>query len=31
MMLITLRGVDGEVIERREQQALLTILRGNIT
>ena len=30
-MLITLRGVDGEVIERREQQALLTILRGNIT
>ena len=31
MMLITLRGVDGEVIERREQQALLTIIRGNIT
>jgi len=31
MMLITLRGIDGEVIERREQQALLTILRGNIT
>lgn len=31
VMLITLRGIDGEAIERREQQALLTILRGNIT
>lgn len=31
VMLITLRGGEGEEIERREQQALLTILRGNIT
>jgi hypothetical protein len=30
-MLITLRGGEGEEVERREQQALLTILRGNIT
>ena len=31
VMLITLRGGEGEEVERREQQALLTILRGNIT
>ena len=31
VMLITLRGGDGEEVERREQQALLTVLRGNIT
>jgi hypothetical protein len=30
-MLITLRGIEGEPVDRREQQALLTILRGNIT
>ncbi|MDG2460808.1 MAG: outer membrane protein assembly factor BamC [Luminiphilus sp.] len=31
VVLITLLGPEGEPIERREQQALLTILRGNIT
>jgi outer membrane protein assembly factor BamC len=31
VMLITLRGIEGEAVDRREQQALLTILRGNIT
>ena len=31
IMLITLRGIEGEPVDRREQQALLTILRGNIT
>ena len=31
VMLITLRGIEGEPVDRREQQALLTILRGNIT
>ena len=30
-MLITLVGSDGNDIDRRQQQALLTILRGNIT
>jgi len=31
VMLITLVGPDGESVDRREQQALLTLLRGNIT
>ena len=31
LVLITLVGPDGGSIDRREQQALLTILRGNIT
>jgi len=26
-----LRGPDGGAVDRRDQQALLTILRGNIT
>ena len=30
-VLITLLGFEGEEVDRREQQALLTILRGNIT
>ena len=30
-VLITLHGPEGEAIDRRDQQALLTILRGNIT
>jgi outer membrane protein assembly factor BamC len=30
-VLITLHGPEGEVVDRRDQQALLTILRGNIT
>jgi hypothetical protein len=30
-VLITLVGSDGSDIDRRQQQALLTILRGNIT
>ena len=31
LTLITLRGPDGGAVDRRDQQALLTILRGNIT
>jgi hypothetical protein len=31
VILITLLGRDGESVDRREQQALLTLLRGNIT
>jgi len=31
VILITLLGREGESVERREQQALLTLLRGNIT
>jgi outer membrane protein assembly factor BamC len=30
-VLITLHGPEGEEVDRRDQQALLTILRGNIT
>jgi hypothetical protein len=30
-VLITLHGPEGEAVDRRDQQALLTILRGNIT
>jgi len=31
VILITLVGPEGESVDRREQQALLTLLRGNIT
>jgi outer membrane protein assembly factor BamC len=31
LTLITLRGPEGGAVDRREQQALLTVLRGNIT
>ena len=31
VIFITLQGPDGESVDRREQQALLTLLRGNIT
>ena len=31
LTLITLRGPDGGAVDRRDQQALLTVLRGNIT
>jgi len=31
LTLITLRGPDGGAVDRRDQQALLTLLRGNIS